>query len=330
MPEKNSTRKRRLVRVTGLIVGALALAGTLTSCSADTYASQCAYVIGNGAGDNHELKDIIYPNTKVTTGDDDVKLVPCNARNFIVTDKADVGDRHDPAVGKTKAGEDGFPATSMNVYISGFWSLNQSKEALTAFLPVCEKYNCFQGVDDADNANFSSTGWTGMLNENFSFALDKSVARAMLDFEPGIWQDQSQWPTLADTVSKYFAEEVRNRLGAKVDFFCGNAGAGEGGSQGGTCSPVRFSVDKVTPSDSAVVDVYNRTIVAQSEATAARADEVSNTAQLAAARARYGSMAEYYLGELDVIKACSDAKATCVVGTGGAPSISIPQAVPAE
>lgn len=293
----------------------LGLGAAATGCATKAYSSQCAFVIGDGVNDNRQVKQIIYPGTGVDVGDDIVRFVPCNARNFIIADRPENRDRTMPVGAKTKAGE-GQPATRVKVFLSAYFTLNQQEKVLKDFVPFCEKYNCYSEDDDVSGSdNYSSPGWNGMLAENFSPAIDRSTIEAMTGFDPSIYQDSADWPKLADAISSHFAAEIKKSTGSQYDYFC----ASGSDTRQGECGPVRFTIDRVEPSDARILGLEDDQAKAQQE-------RIVNQERLRAAKELYGPLANYYLGLLDTIAACKAAgQNTCIVTLGGnAPTVSLP------
>lgn len=289
----------------------------LTACN-DTKAfpSQCAYIIGNGTGDSHQIKSIVHPGGQVhNTADDISEFVPCNSRNFLITDQANTGDRKEPALGRTAKSETA-PALPVKGFLRMYWTLNQSDDALRSFLPFCEKYGCYttDGGKVTGNANFSTPGWNGMLRENHSLVINKVFAEAVATFGPNLWQDQALWPKVAEHMSAHFAEEMRATTGSDKDFFCGSWFKKEDRTE--VCTPVRFQIDSIAPVDPAIADIQQQTALAQQQ-------KALRDAQAAANKNRYGSLSDYYNGLQDTIRACKDAGQSCTIIVGGSGNVNV-------
>lgn len=282
----------------------------LASCQ-DTKAfpSQCAYIIGNGSGDSHQIKQIIRPGGQVHKGDDIAEFVPCNSRNFIVTAQADTGDRKEPALGRTAASASA-PALPVKGYLRSYFTLNQSNDALRAFLPFCEKYGCYETDPDkvTGGSNYSTPGWNGMLRENYSLVIDKVFRDAVAKQPPNIWQDQASWPKVAEYMSAHFAEEMRSATGSQENFFCGSWS--KNGERTETCTPVRFDIDSISPQDDQVATIQQQTALAQQQ-------KALNDAKAKATASRYGPLSNYYNGLQDTIAACKEAGQSCTIIVGG-------------
>src|SRR4051812_17750503 len=96
----------RIKRATALLCAVAGMSLTLTACNnTQTTAAECAYVISNGYFDAKHIKDFVLPGNRVNTHNTQVKYVPCNARNFIVTTRAGDFDRHEPVAAKTAPGK---------------------------------------------------------------------------------------------------------------------------------------------------------------------------------------------------------------------------------
>ena len=305
-------------RIALLGAAGLLAAATLTACStAEPSVGQCAIVTGRGVGDDQTVKSVARPGEKITIGDAEIAwYVPCNARNY-VTQPGDGGDRKEPQTVKTGARGDqtGMP---VKVYTRVYWQLNQTDEGLKSFFPVCLKYGCASQTPQTDAANandqqYSTPGWNGMLRENFGPAIDAATGNATGEFGPDLWADRSQWAKLGEQIATGFAGEIRKEVGGNVDFFCGIASdvaASPSADKTGTagCSTVRVEVTQVKPADPQIEATYNQQV-------AASYAKASNTARLGAAREVYGAWAEYFLGLQDTVKYCNGQQG-CVIYVG--------------
>jgi hypothetical protein len=300
------------VKKTALIaIGALLMLAGLTACSsANAFPSQCAYVIGDGAGDSHQIKQIIRPGGRVDDkGDDLVEFVPCNARNFLITDQEKTGDRQSPALGRTAAsGKE--PALPVKAYLRSYFTLNQSDDALRAFLPFCEKYGCYETDPDkvTGGSNYSTDGWNGMLRENYSLVIDKVFRDAVADFPPTVWQTQGEWPKIAEKMSASFAKEMQKATGSTENFFCGTWNKDQDRTE--NCTPVRFEIDSIRPEDERVESIQQQTALAEQE-------KALNDAKAKATATRYGPLSNYFNGLQDTIAACKEAGQSCTIVIGG-------------
>lgn len=311
----NFKRGRRALALTlALAAGTIGLA----ACSnVKTYSSQCAYIIHNGYFDAHHVEQILLPGQQSHKSNTTPRYVYCNARNFIV--KPGAGDLTTPIQAKTAAATNG-DGTPVDVQLSAYFTLNESKNALDAFLPFCEKYNCFSPKDTANNSDLdhsSSPGWNNMLQENFPNAITRATQDAMLQFPTNVWNDTSQWPKVADAIAAEFQSQMQIQTGSSIPFFCGQ------GATTSKCPPVRFSVEHIDPTDSAIRTTYNQQVEQQYEQQLAEQQGKTNAAQLKAAKEKYGPLANQILGELDTIAACKGATSQCIVSLGsGAPTVS--------
>jgi hypothetical protein len=209
------------LKLIAVIAASVAFVAGLSACSeqGDQAAptSSCAFRVGDGQdGRDANVKEVVYPGDvvdrdKTSSGSfkDEVLYFPCNARNFIVNDGKQtnvdskrVGDWFKPAVGYTKQG------TKVNVYYTMYWTLNQTPSVLkNSFYPFCYKYTCYTRDDaKAGNANFSTTGWNGMLGENFPQAADAIVVRdSKTVLSDASWNQEhntGEWDALAKQLSE--------------------------------------------------------------------------------------------------------------------------------
>lgn len=329
--------KIRVLTLTGSVVLA---GGMLTACSSTaTPTASCTYVVGDGSsGHDAKIHEIAWPGQNVNIGSGEVaQYVACGPRNFIInpTGQRDasghvIGDSHTPLVGYTK------DHTKVRFYVTAYWTLNQTKTALNEFYPFCYKYTCY-GTDSSEGtkggSNFGTGGWNGMLGENFGPALNDLARQELPKFDDSIWKnhDVTQWNTLGKKMSDHFAEAIRPMTGVPDDLFCGSGNSGwsdpnKPGEGKFTCSQVRF---KVTDLDAADAKLQNQ----QEKESSAEKQQTVNEKELAAAKARYGDSASYWLGLQDTLKECKQGN-SCVVVIGGngsnMPGVSIPQPTPSH
>jgi len=312
-----------------VVVAVLAVATLLLACT-DTGVStaSCAFVVGDGQGGRDaKLHKIVYPGQKVNKGENEnVSYVPCNSRNYIVSDGTVkdangnvVGDRTQLITATTKKG------VQIELAVTAYWTLNQSERAMRNFYNVCFKYQCASKDDQAGTANNSTPGWNDVLGENFGPALERAVKLSVIKANDTIWsqRDPGEFKALADNISAAFADEIRATLGYPEDLFCGSGNStwsdpdkpGEGTF---TCTPVRIVVDDV-----------QRGLVRADESTQGAAE--INTQRLKNAEALYGPGAGYWLALQDLIDKCKAAGTTCIINLGGAttgPAVPVPVTTP--
>jgi len=314
-----------MLRSAIVVVAVLAVALLLLACTdTSTTTASCAFVVGDGAkGRDSKLHRIEYQGQKVDKGDnEDVSFIPCNSRNYIVSDGTVtdangnvVGDRTQLITATTKSG------VQIELAVTAYWTLNQSETAMRNFYNVCFKYRCASSKDVSGDANNSTPGWNDMLGENFGPALERAVKLSAIKAKDTIWsqRDPGEFKALADNISAAFADEIRATLGYPEDLFCGSGNStwsnpdkpGEGTF---TCTTVRIVVDDV-----------QRGLVRADESTQGAAE--INAQRLKNAEALYGSGAGYWLALQDLIDKCKDAGTTCIINVGGAsvgPAVPVP------
>lgn len=317
-----------------LVISGLAIVATmaLSGCSsAATSSAQCGLVIGDGKNShNADFHKLVLPGT---TEDYDlsaevVRYVPCGPRNFLITDGTKkgldgkvVGDRASVAQAMTKK-EITKPSVQVDVSMSLYWTLNQEKPAMINFYNLCYKYTCYtENMDEAGSQNSSTPGWNSMLAENMSPAADRTLRTVMPNFTTDIINDQASWKTLGDQMSAEFMKQIRTTTGYTTDLFCGSGNSTWNKAKTVfTCSNVRIVIDDITESDASLRQ--NRT-----DAAKIQNDSALNDARVAAAKKLYGTRTDETLSDLDKIKACKAAGATCLVniGSGGSPIVTVPQ-----
>jgi hypothetical protein len=285
--------------------------GLTAGNNTQTTVSQSAYVIHNGYFDARHVEDIVHPGQRVNTNNTTVRFVYANARNWIVSSSKDANvDQHTPIQAKTAADESG-DGTPVDVQASAHWTTNQNEPVMLRFLGFCEKYNCFAPKDTSDNEGERSAapGWINMTQENWRFAFSRAVQRATQKFPPNVWNDQSKWPEVAKQVTSFIKEELRAQTSSgDVDYFCGTdvhlkPGMREDQPNAWTCPDIAVTIENIEPQDPGVKDIYNKQVQQQQELKLAEAAKATNAAQLKAAKSKYGSQAEYWLGMIDACKA---------------------------
>lgn len=302
-------------RFSFLVVTLFLLSVILMACTTSTATASCAFVVGDGIGNDADLREVIYPGQQVYINTDEVvSYVPCNSRNYIINDGTvknangeTVGDRDRLVIAYTKTG---VPIT---IAVRALWTLNQSEAAMQEFYKVCFKYQCASTEDIGGDINFATAGWNGMLAENFGTTLDTVARMAASEIDDTIWSmhDPKQYQALADKMSAYFADVMRANLGYSVDLFCGSGNStwsdpDNPGTGSFTCTPVRIVVDDV-----------QRGEIQEDESTEGLQDIYEQ--RLNNAKALYGSGAEYWLGLMDAIEKCKSAgSVTCIFNIGNA------------
>lgn len=299
-----------------MVLAGLAL--TLTACNnTQTEASACAYVIQNGYFDAKHVKDIVHPGGRVNTHNTTVRELPCNARNYRFGKNNDA-DVTQPITAKAGPATSGTP---VEVQETAHFTLNQSDDILKNFLPVCEKYNCFNesghNGSSGSDANYASPGWKGFLSENLKYAMTIATQQAAHDFKNDLWADSSQWPALGAAVGKNLKAALRAQIPTDFDFLCG-----AGGTES-KCPDITVTVEQVDPADQSIRDLYNQQVTQAQQQQLAEAQAKTNRAQLDAARQKYGAGAGAVLGQLDVISACKASGAQCVVTIGGGTGVNV-------
>jgi len=269
------------------------------------------------------LHRIIYPGQTVAwNSGEKVTYVPCNSRNYIIND-GEVKNANGEVVGDRSVLISATTSTGVPISIAAraLWTLNQSDAAMRAFYNVCFKYQCASDQDQSGKVNFSTSGWNGMLAENFGPAMDAAARVAAIKADDNIWRlhDPEQYKALADSMSAAFGDAVRANLGYPMDLFCGSGNSawsdptrpGEGDF---TCMPVRIVVDNVQRGQVQADD-------------SAQGILTINAQRLANAQALYGPDAGYWLGLQDTVDRCKDAGVACVInigGTGCGPAVVVP------
>lgn len=293
----------------------------LVACNQPVSAASCAFAVGNGQGGNGKnLDTILYPGTNQDiSSNDDVTFVPCNSRNYIITNgviqnanKQPIGDRSVPITATTPSG------VNILIQARAFWTLNENKQAMEDFFKVCFKYTCASSDDVGGNVNSATSGWNNMLGENFGLAMDLAAKIGAYDstVNDSIWKhNPAQYKILGDLMSANFGQIMQKNLGYSEDLFCGSGNSAwrnpnNPGVGTFNCSQVRIVVEDVQLSPL-------QGIQGQAEL---------NKQRLTNAQALYGSNAEFWLGIMDAIDHCRSAGATCVFNfgntNGGIPTIT--------
>ena len=311
--------KKSIGKIALVLTAVVTMGAALTGCSsASTPTGMCGWVVGDGLGTNDaNIHSTVYPGDSValSTGEE-AHYVPCGPRNFIVTDGSieGLGDQKTPVEAVTK------DKTPVLVQVTAYWQLNQSKEALTQFAELCNKYECYTEDVQAGSSNFASEGWNGMLRENFGPAIADAMRVSMPEITDAVWktQDVAEQKKLEALLADAFKESIRIPTGYSSDLFCGAGNSGwdkpdEAGAKGNsfTCSNVRFSVTAVEAASAQT----------QSNATSTnqtQLDTEANQARYDKSVPLYGDQTHYWLGVQDATGKCPK-ESTCNIYLGNPP-----------
>lgn len=309
-----SSRLKSLSVALLILSGGVALVGCTPQATPTDW--MCIFIKGDGKGSNDAShKKTIFPGQKaeITNGQKAI-YVPCGQRNYIVNPPGilnangeEIGDRHNPSIGRTKDG------TPVKVWTKTIWELNQNEEPMKKFDIFCAKYTCASDQPVSGDSNSATKGWNKMLGENFSDTIDLAVllaAPATVDDKIIDTDDPAQFAALSAELSTKFTEIIRRNTGYSGDLFCGAGGWNEEHTNF-DCSSVNVTVtgiERVNP------EATNKA----EQATQAEKDLELNTKRLDAARKLYGPDAERVLAQLDTIAKCGEVeKANCVINLGG-------------
>jgi hypothetical protein len=290
------------------ILTVLVASVTLTACFDDvsTTSASCAFIV-NDKDTDRSIEDVIFPGQAGKEGTDkNTKYFPCNSRTYGINkgnkknaNGERIGDRFNLAPGTTSTGAD------IKVALTAYWTLNQDPDVLKGeFYSLCEKYDCYSDDRISNSSNYADPGWNGMLGENMGEAIDRTARRVTADFPDELWQKGTQtlYDRLGEQLSKEFAKDVRVATGYSKDLFCGSGNSGwsnpsKPGEGNFTCTNVRFVVDDVVNEDAERQKQANEANGLQSQIT-------DNQKELQAARAKYGDLAELFLGLQDYADSC--------------------------
>lgn len=299
-------------RLIGSIAGLVLVAGGLTACSAVANTAECVLVVGNGGGEAHTVKKVVYPGeSHGDEGDDWQKHVPCGQRNFIINPPGQgSGDRHNPVVGRTGASEDGkTPPMMVKSWVTANWELNQNEPVLKKFWIYCQKYNCASDNELDNSKNFSSDGWSGMLRESLSPAIDRAGAIAISKFGPDLWKNLALRGKLAEEFSSAVMNELKDPLSGNP-FFCGR---GSESRDKGECKPIKFTIEGIDPVDDRVIQIENN-------AQASNQEQNQDQSRIDRTNKLYGPYGDYYRGLQDTIDRCNG-KTACQIYVGTQPNV---------
>ena len=324
------TRRRLALPIAFLAAGAM-----LVGCSAKPSPAHIAYIIGTGSGDANTVKEIVNPGESMPgLGDDRVYFIPAGPRNHIVAPPSQDGCRVDSCeahTGTTQADDEGrrLPVAS---YSRAFMTINRNHDVLREFYPLCAKYGC--GTDDQgeveSDSNYAPEGWVSMLAQTFKFAHAEAFRTAIATFPSNVWEDESQWPAVAEKMSEAFPAAMQKATGLDVDIFCGQSiteGAGDEQRTKASCTPVTFAIDSIKP-PKAIEDSRDALSQQQADLRIAEGEEALILQRRKNATDLYGGEADRVLGTLDTIEACKAAGQACTVIVGGGSSVTV-QAPPA-
>lgn len=297
-------RIKKILSITALAVAIIGGAAELSSCThAQPAISQCAITTGHGyASGTQNVVAIAHPGQYVNVGNDNTTwYYPCDARNYVTAPKG--GDRDNPMSVKTGA-LGTTPGMPVQVWTSVYWTPTQIDAVMPKFLAFCLKYGCAESSDQVDasvalNPHSSTKGWNDMLAENMGPAVDRATNDVIGQFGPSLWTDRAEWPKLAVKIAQNLNTELAQETGSNVPYFCGDS------STLSTCTQMVVEVSNVTPTDPAVVQLYDQQIAAEQALSV-------NAARLAAAQRLYGPYAQYFLGLQDLANQCK----TCTIYVG--------------
>jgi hypothetical protein len=352
----------RLKKTTAALGLALVVFGvSAESCSGNTSttSAQCGVVVGDGSSDHgRDIKRFIYPGQIVddNTGEQ-AQYFPCGPRNYLVTDGTvpdanghKVGDRQSPITAWTKGtvnGDNGLPATRVNVQLSAFWTPNQDPTAERDFYVLCNKYQCYTtDATAAGSVAYSTPGWNGMLGENFGPAVQTAVTIALAGgkvsnaagqdqtltgYDSDVVKNTQNWPTVARDISSAFMDQVRSAIGTQNDIFCGSGTSywpdrNKPGVGQFKCSQVRFRIDKIEKTDAAARAIDDQTAEIASERAQLNQQKQLNTDKTTLANERYGKYAGWFNGLQDAQQRCIDHpdKLQCVFDFSGRAPAQLP------
>ena len=302
------------MKIKRLILAALATIGigaalTISGCTSTpmaTTSDMCAYTQGTGRdGADALVHKIYYPGQQFSkNSQENTFTFPCNARNIRFTNgSTDVWADGNRVVAITARTKDG---TEVLVDIRMDWMLNQTEDVLkTVFVPLCKKANCASTNADVRNDNFATDGWSkGLLGENATPTFYNAVIDVVRGYGDEVWNNPALKDEVGQKVSALFMQRFHANTGSTKDMFCGSGeSSGWSGAVGTStfnCAPVRVTTERIEVKDKSRLD-------AQGREAKAKAEQAANTAELTAAKAKYGAEAEKVLGDLARIQACHDA-----------------------
>lgn len=318
-PKEHYVKKRILpaLAVIGLGLAAALSACTNTSASSD----MIGVVVGDGKQGDVSVSEILYPGEMTQERNNKtVNYFPGNSRNYVIENResGDV-DRREPAVAYT---EKNVP---VNVELTAFFTVNQDTAFVKdKFWSYCLKYQCATTDPNQRNDRSATEGWTKMLDNDMSPAINEAVKQVVKKHDDSIWQTKSDWDKLSAELSDEFSKAMRARTGFTEDVFCGSGDVstwkGEPGKDGSTftCGKVRFQISDISAKNASLQDGASETNTKQSQID-------QNKAALDAARAKYGTNAEDVLSSLAIIEACTKSASCTVVIDGSGKASVIPK-----
>jgi hypothetical protein len=309
-----------------LAAAGAAVALLASACSSEIQPSIAQYAITTGHGNfsNQQVLNVTSPGDNVHLGSGTTTwYVWADTRNYVTATSN--GDRSNPQAeitgpGPATKGGTATPGMSDYTYTYVTWEVNPAivtkvqdgqYPVATAFLSFCLKYGCADQTaqndsSNADLARSSSPGWEAMLNEVFPRAIDNATRDAISGYGPDLWTDQGQWTAYGNAISASLLTELSQMDGSALPFFCGP------GSTLTKCTAPDVIVTSVVPVDPSVKTAYNQEVAAQYA-------QAAGASRLAAAKAIYGSDANYFLGLEDLVNSCGAQKVTCNIYVGNAP-----------
>lgn len=187
----------------------------------------------DGMFDGKKFEKVVQPGGTEWTFNDNVYQLPAGQRSYIVSSKADVGDRagNDFLVITTKDG------TRLRIELNTRFFLNIREEPLKDFfLKICQKYDCWNDTPE-------KPGWDKMLAENFRVPLETVSSTIGFKYEGSALRYSAElWDQFGTEFAKAFTDEQVKILG-RGDYFCGPGYAWDKPDTG--CPPLPVSITSV-------------------------------------------------------------------------------------
>lgn len=304
-----------------------------SGCSTQAAVDEVGLHFSGGPIEGRKFQRIINPGSGSTILGiaDDVFWLPVGQRNYIVSKKAQDGDRPVPDFIRvpTKGG------VMMDFEISVYFKLNTSTNDIKDFKggtlrkfyeEICRKYKC----DTED-------GWDKMLNDNFRKIIETSMRQKVFNFgveelyanaDSGASGTGDAIQKIQEEIAQALKDNVNSSLGG--NYFCGPTFEREGDE----CPAFQFIINSATPADENVINSFeaqriaaNEVITAENKAKSREA-EARGTAAVKKAEAqgivdaqnalRDLSPQFLKLQEIEAMKACATSgKTICIFGGSG-------------
>lgn len=309
----NKTKKLKLLGL-GLL---LAVLGTACSVERVNEAEVGVYYT-DGWIEGQKFERVVEPGGSATVWNDNVYKLPARQVSYIAAGASDAlaPGADGPSIIITD--KDGV---KLRVDMTVRFFLNSREEALKPFfLEQCQKYDCWEGVDDADGTD---TGWGKMLRDIFGNTAVTVANDIGLDYTAVELRYNNE---TKDEFSAAFAAgfvESQERLIGRGDYFCG---PGYKRGDENSCPALSVEINKIVYANDELEGIRQARVLADEQVELAEQQEAAAAAQ-ARVDAALATPEHIELQEAKALNTCagnpSGCNLTVIVGSEGV-GVSVP------